>query len=167
VCSLSALQKKFEKKQKNFRFVKKRYTFDLTLIHKTMGTKNEIQIVSKQLIKHLVRMTTTIEIEVYVYAEDKYKAEALAEQEVCVTEYANDTIGIEINRNWDCDINREGDQKFELERVSSSGYVEAYDSEEYEMITLYAREEDGFEDSENVFISEEDLLEKYKESDED
>jgi len=132
-----------------------------------MGTNNEIKVVSKELTKYLVRMTTTIDIEVYVYAESDYEAQGLAEQEVCVTEYANDTIGIEINRNWDCDINREGDQKFEIVGVSASGFVEAYDSEKEGSITLYAREEDGFDDYDKVFISEEDLLEEYAEENED
>ena len=76
-----------------------------------METKNEIKVVSKELNKYLVRMTTTIEIEVYVYAEDKYEAQSLAEQEVCITEYSNDTIGVEINRSWDWDMNRDSDQK--------------------------------------------------------
>jgi len=139
-------------------------TQQLTLL--TMENKNEIKVVSKELTKYLVRMTTTIDIEVYVYAESDYEAQSLAEQEVCVTEYANDTIGIEINRNWDCDINREGDQKFELAGVSASGYIEAYDSEKDSTLTLYAREEDGFDNPENVFISEEDLLEEYSEEEE-
>jgi hypothetical protein len=140
-------------------------TQQLTLL--TMEKKNEIKVVSKELTKYLVRMTTTIDIEVYVYAESDYEAQSLAEQEVCVTEYANDTIGIEINRNWDCDLNREGDQKFELAGVSASGYTEAYDCESEGSLTLYAREEDGFDDSDKVFISEEDLLEEYEESDEE
>ena len=132
-----------------------------------MEKKNEIKVVSKELTKHLVRMTTTIEIEVYVYAENKYEAEALAEQEIVVTEYANDTIGVEINRNWDCDINRDGDQKFELYSVGASGHIEAYDSEVIDTITIYAREEDGFDNSENVFISEEDLLEEFSEDEDE
>mgnify|MGYP000739746668 FL=1 len=132
-----------------------------------METKNEIKVVSKELNKYLVRMTTTIEIEVYVYAEDKYEAQSLAEQEVCITEYSNDTIGVEINRSWDWDMNRDSDQKIELCSVGSSGYTEAYDSEVIDSITLYAREEDGFDDSDKVFISEEDLLEEYEENDEE
>lgn len=131
-----------------------------------METKNEIKVVSKELNKYLVRMTTTIEIEVYVYAENKYEAEALAEQEVCVTEYSNDTIGVEINRSWDWDMNRDSDQKIELCSVGSSGYVESYDSEVTDGITLYAREEDGFDDYNKVFSSEEELLEEYDEEDE-
>ena len=132
-----------------------------------MGTKNEIKVVSKELTKYLVRMTTTIDIEVYVYAESDYEAQSLAEQEVCVTEYANDTIGIEINRNWDCDINREGDQKFEIAGVSASGYTEAYDSEVIDSITLYAREEDGFDDYDKVFTSEEEVIDEYAEEEEE
>lgn len=146
---------------------KKRYTFDSTLILLTMGTNNEIKVVSKELTKYLVRMTTTIDIEVYVYAESDYEAQGLAEQEVCVTEYANDTIGIEINRSWDWDMNRDSDQKIELCSVGSSGYTEAYDSEVIDSITLYAREEDGFDDYNNVFSSEEELLEEFDEEDED
>lgn len=145
----------------------KRFTFDSTLTLLTMEKKNEIKVVSKELTKYLVRMTTTIEIEVYVYAEDKYKAEALAEQEVCVTEYSNDTIGVEINRSWDWDMNRDSDQKIELCSVGSSGYTEAYDSEVIDSITLYAREEDGFDDYNNVFSSEEELLEEFDEEEDD
>lgn len=130
-----------------------------------MEKKNEIEVVSKELNKYLVRMTTTIEIEVYVYAEDKYEAEALAEQEICVTEYANETIGVEINRSWDWDMNRDSDQKIEICSVGASGYVEAYDSEEIDSITLYAREEDGFDDYNNVFSSEEELREEFQEED--
>jgi hypothetical protein len=132
-----------------------------------METKNEIKVVSKELNKYLVRMTTTIEIEVYVYAEDKYEAQSLAEQEVCITEYSNDTIGVEINRSWDWDMNRDSDQKIELCSVGSSGYTEAYDSEVIDSITLYAREEDGFDDYDKVFSSEEELLEEYAEEDEE
>ena len=130
-------------------------------------TKNEIKVVSKELTKYLVRMTTTIDIEVYVYADNKYEAEALAEGKVCLSEYSNETLRVEINGNWDCDINREGDQKIELAGINASGYIEAYDSEKEGSKTLYAREEDGFDDSFKVFISEEDLLEEYEESDEE
>ena len=132
-----------------------------------MEKKNEIKVVSKELTKYLVRMTTTIDIEVYVYAESDYEAQSLAEQEVCVTEYANDTIGIEINRNWDCDLNREGDQKFELAGVSASGYTEAYDCESEGSLTLYAREEDGFDDYDNVFTDEQELMDYYAEDEDD
>jgi len=132
-----------------------------------MGTKNEIKVVSKELTKYLVRMTTTIEIEVYVYAESKYEAEALAEQEVSVTEYSNDTIGVEINRSWDWDLNRDSDQKIELCSVGSSGYTEAYDSEVIDSITLYAREEDGFDDTDKIFIDEDELIDYYTDDDEE
>ena len=132
-----------------------------------METKNEIKVVSKELNKYLVRMTTTIEIEVYVYAEDKYEAQSLAEQEVCITEYSNDTIGVEINRSWDWDMNRDSDQKIELCSVGSSGYTEAYDSEVIDSITLYAREEDGFEDPENVFTDEQELMDYYAEDEDE
>ena len=132
-----------------------------------MGTKNEIKVVSKELTKYLVRMTTTIEIEVYVYAEDKYEAQSLAEQEVCITEYSNDTIGVEINRSWDWDMNRDSDQKIELCSVGSSGYTEAYDSEVIDSITLYAREEDGFDDYDKVFTSEEEVIDEYAEEEEE
>jgi len=132
-----------------------------------MENKNEIKVVSKELDKYLVRMTTTIEIEVYVYAENKYEAESLAEQEVYVSEYSNDTIGVEINRSWDWDMNRDSDQKIELSSVGASGYTEAYDSEVIDSITLYAREEDGFDDYDKVFSSEEELLEEYAEEEEE
>ena len=132
-----------------------------------MGTKNEIKVVSKELTKYLVRMTTTIEIEVYVYAESKYEAESLAEQEVYITEYSNDTIGVEINRSWDWDLNRDSDQKIELCSVGSSGYTEAYDSEVIDSITLYAREEDGFDDYDKVFTSEEEVIDEYAEEEEE
>jgi hypothetical protein len=132
-----------------------------------MEKNNEIKVVSKELTKYLVRMTTTIEIEVYVYAESKYEAESLAEQEVCVTEYSNDTIGVEINRSWDWDLNRDSDQKIELCSVGSSGYTEVYDSEVIDTITLYAREEDGFDDYDKVFTSEEEVIDEYAEEEED
>jgi hypothetical protein len=132
-----------------------------------MENKNEIKVVSKELTKYLVRMTTTIEIEVYVYAESKYEAESLAEQEVYITEYSNDTIGVEINRSWDWDLNRDSDQKIELCSVGSSGYTEVYDSEVIDTITLYAREEDGFDDYDKVFTSEEELIDEYAEEEEE
>ena len=132
-----------------------------------MGTKNEIKVVSKELTKYRVSLTTTIEIEVYVYAEDEYEAKQLAEQELSITEYSNDTIGVEIPNSWSQDINREGDQKIELVSVGAGGYVEAYDSQSEGSITLYAREEDGFDDPEKIFISEEDLLEEYAEDEEE
>ena len=147
--------------------MKKRYIFDSTFNTLTMENKNEIKVVSKELPKYLVRMTTTIEIEVYVYAESKYEAESLAEQEVCITEYSNDTIGVEINRSWDWDMNRDSDQKIELCSVGSSGYTEAYDSEVIDSITLYAREEDGFDDYDKVFTSEEEVIDEYAEEEEE
>jgi hypothetical protein len=147
--------------------VKKRYTFDSTFNTLTMENKNEIKVVSKELTKYLVRMTTTIEIEVYVYAESKYEAEALAEQEVSVTEYSNDTIGVEINNSWDWDLNRDSDQKIELCSVGTTGYTEAYDSEVIDSITLYAREEDGFDDHDKVFTSEEEVIDEYAEEEEE
>ena len=91
-----------------------------------MGTKNEIKVVSKEITKYRVFLTTTIEIEVDVYAEDEYEARQIAEQELSVTEYSNDTIGVEIPNSWSQDINREGDQKMELVSVGAGGYVEAY-----------------------------------------
>ena len=132
-----------------------------------MGTKNEIKVVSKELTKYRVSLTTTIEIEVDVYAEDAYEAQQLAEQELSITEYSNDTIGVEIPNSWSQDINREGDQKMELVSVGAGGYVEAYNSESEGSITLYAREEDGFDDYDKVFSSEEELLEEYAEEDEE
>ena len=132
-----------------------------------MGTKNEIKVVSKELTKYRVSLTTTIEIEVDVYAEDAYEAQQLAEQELSITEYSNDTIGVEIPNSWTQDINREGDQKIELVSVGAGGYVEAYNSESEGSISLYAREEDGFDDPDKIFISEEDLLEEYAEDEDE
>lgn len=125
--------------------------------------KNEIEVVSKELTKYRVSMTATIDIEVDVYAEDEHEARNLAEQEVSVTEYANDTIGVEINRHWCMDISREGEQKVEIVSVSVADYLEEYDTTAKETITLYAREEDGFDDSENVFTDEQELLDWYAE----
>ena len=126
-----------------------------------MGTKNEIKIVSKELTKYRVSLTTTIEIEVDVYAEDAYEAQQLAEQELSITEYSNDTIGVEIPNSWSQDITRDGDQKMELVSVSAGGYVEAYNSESDGSITLYAREEDGFDDTDKIFIDEDELIDYY------
>ena len=126
-----------------------------------MGTKNEIKVVSKEFTKYRVFLTTTIEIEVDVYAEDEYEAREIAEQELSVTEYSNDTIGVEIPNSWSQDINREGDQKMELVSVSAGGYVEAYNSESEGSITLYAREEDGFDDTDKIFIDEDELIDYY------
>jgi hypothetical protein len=126
-----------------------------------MGTKNEIKVVSKELTKYRVFLTTTIEIEVDVYAEDAYEARQIAEQELSITEYSNDTIGVEIPNSWSQDINRDGDQKMELVSVSAGGYVEAYNSESEGSITLYAREEDGFDDTDKIFIDEDELIDYY------
>ena len=134
-------------------------TQHLTLL--TMGTKNEIKVVSKELTKYRVFLTTTIEIEVDVYAEDAYEARQIAEQELSITEYSNDTIGVEIPNSWSQDINRDGDQKMELVSVSAGGYVEAYNSESEGSITLYAREEDGFDDTDKIFIDEDELIDYY------
>ena len=131
-----------------------------------MEKNNQIDVVSKELTKYRVSMTATIDIEVDVYAEDEYEARNIAEQEVCVSEYANDTIGIEIIRHWDMDISREGEQKVEIVGVSASPHLEEYDTTAKETITLYAREEDGFDDYNKVFSSEEELLEEYDEEDE-
>ena len=132
-----------------------------------MEKKNEIKVVSKELTKYRVCMTATIDIEVDVYAEDEHEARNLAEQEVSVTEYANDTIGVEINRHWCMDISREGEQKVEIVSVSVADYIEEYDTTAKESITLYAREEDGFEDPENVFTDEQELFDWYAEDEDD
>ena len=132
-----------------------------------MEKKNEIEVVSKELTKYRVCMTATIDIEVDVYAEDEHEARNLAEQEVSVTEYANDTIGVEINRHWCMDISSEGEQKVEIVSVSVSDYIEEYDTTAKESITLYAREEDGFEDPENVFTDEQELFDWYAEDEDD
>lgn len=128
-----------------------------------MEKKNQIEVVSKELTKYRVSMKATIDIEVDVYAEDEHEARNLAEQEVSVTEYANDTIGVEINRHWSMDISREGEQKVEIVSLSVADYLEEYDTTAKETITLYAREEDGFDDSENVFTDEQELLDWYAE----
>jgi len=132
-----------------------------------MGTKNEIKVVSKELTKYRVFLTTTIEIEVDVYAEDAYEARQIAEQELSITEYSNDTIGVEIPNSWSQDINREGDQKMELVSVSAGGYLEAYNSESEGSITLYAREEDGFDDTDKIFIDEDELIDYYTDDEEE
>ena len=132
-----------------------------------MEKKNEIEVVSKELTKYRVSMTATIDIEVDVYAEDEHEARNLAEQEVSVTEYANDTIGVEINRHWCMDISREGEQKVEIVSVSVADYLEEYDTTAKETITLYAREEDGFEDSENVFTDKQELFDWYAEDEDE
>ena len=130
-----------------------------------MEKKNEIKVVSKELTKYRVSMTATIDIEVEVYAEDENEARNLAEQEVCVTEYANDSVGIELNRSWDWDMTRDSHQKIEISGVTASSFIEEYDTTEIDSITLYAREEDGFDDSENVFTDEQELLEWFEEDD--
>jgi hypothetical protein len=132
-----------------------------------MGTKNEIKVVSKEFTKYRVFLTTTIEIEVDVYAEDEYEARQIAEQELSITEYSNDTIGVEIPNSWSQDINREGDQKMELVSVSAGGYVEAFDTQSEGSITLYAREEDGFDDTDKIFIDEEELIDYYTDDEEE
>jgi len=128
-----------------------------------MGTKNEIKIVSKELTKYRVNLTTTIDIEVYVYAEDAYEAKQLAEQEVSVMEYSNDSIGVEINDSWNWDISRDNDQRIEFVSVSANGYAEAYDAESEGSISLYAREEDGFDEYEKVYTDEQELLDEMAE----
>ena len=135
-------------------------TQQLTLL--TMENKNEIKVVSKELTKYRVSLTTTIEIEIDVYAETPNDAERIAQQEVKIYEYS-DSIGVEVEGE---DLTREGDPKVELISISGGGYVEAYDSQEVDSVTLYAREEDGFDNPENVFTSEEDLLEEYSEEEE-
>lgn len=130
-----------------------------------MGTKNEIKVVSKEITKYRVFLTTTIEIEVDVYAEDEYEARQIAEQELSVTEYSNDTIGVEIPNSWSQDINLKGDQKMELVSVGTGGYVEAYNSESEGSITLYAREEDGFDDTDKIFTDEDELIDYYTDDD--
>ena len=132
-----------------------------------MEKNNQIDVVSKELTKYRVSMTATIDIEVDVYAEDENEARNIAEQEVCVSEYANDTIGIEINRHWCMDISREGEQQVEIVGVSASPHIEEYDTTEKETITLYAREEDGFEDPENVFTDEQELFDWFAEDEDD
>lgn len=130
-----------------------------------MEKKNEIKVVSKELTKYRVSMTATIDIEVEVYAEDENEARNLAEQEVCVTEYANDSVGIELNRSWDWDMTRDSHQKIEISGVTANSFIEEYDTTEIDSITLYAREEDGFDDYDKVFTDEQELLDWYEEDD--
>lgn len=146
--------------------MRKRYTFDSTFNTLTMETKNEIKVVSKELTKYRVSLKTTIEIEVDVYAENEFTAKILAGDEVCLTEYSNETIGVEINNSLNWEINREGNQKIELVSVGANGYVEAYDAKSQGSITLYAREEDGFDDWEKVFTEEQELIEEYTDDEE-
>jgi hypothetical protein len=132
-----------------------------------MEKKNEIKVVSKELTKYRVCMTATIDIEVDVYAEEEHEARQIAEQEICVTEYSNDTIGIELNRSWSWDMTRDSDQKIEIVGVSASGYIEEYDTTAKDSIMLYAREEDGFDEYENVFTDEQELLDWYAEDEDE
>jgi hypothetical protein len=162
VCILSALKKNLKKIKKFFVLSKKDIPLTQQLTLLTMENKNEIKVVSKELTRYRVSLTTTIEIEIDVYAETPHDAQIIAEQEVKIYEYA-DSIGIEVEGE---DLTRNGDSKVELISVSGGGYVEAYDSQETNSITLYAREEDGFDNPENVFISEEDLLEEYSDEEE-
>jgi hypothetical protein len=46
-------------------------------------------------------------------------------------------------------------------------HIEEYDTTEKETITLYAREEDGFEDPENVFTDKQELLDWYAEDEDE
>jgi hypothetical protein len=144
-----------KKTKKNFLLSKKQIPLTQQLTLLTMENKNEIKVVSKELTKYRVSLTTTIEIEIDVYAETPHDAELIAEQEVKMYEYAEGE-----------DLTRNSDSKVELISVSGGGYVEAYDSQEVDSVTLYAREEDGFDNPENVFTSEEDLLEEYSEEEE-
>jgi hypothetical protein len=128
-----------------------------------METKNEIKIVSKELTKYRVNLKNVIDIEVYVYAEDEYEAKQLAEQEVSVMEYSNDSIGVEINDSWNWDISRDNDQRIEFISVSTNGYTEAYDAESQGSISLYAKEEDGFDEYERVYTDEQELLDEIAE----
>lgn len=130
-----------------------------------MEKNKKIKVVSKELTKYRVSMTATIDIEVEVYAENEDEARNLAEQEVCVTEYANDSVGIELNRSWNWDMTRDSHQKIEISGVTASSFIEEYDTTEIDSITLYAREEDGFDDYENVFTDEQELLEWFEEDD--
>ena len=132
-----------------------------------MGTKNEIKVVSKELTKYRVSLTTTIEIEVDVYAEDAFLAKQIAGQEISVTEYDNDSIQVELNNSWNWDINRDNDQKIELVSVGANGYVHAHDAKSAGSITLYAREEDGFDDYVKVFTDEQELIDYYTDDDEE
>jgi hypothetical protein len=54
----------------------------------------------------------------------------------------------------------------ELVSVGAGGYVEAYNSESEGSITLYAREEDGFDDTDKIFIDEDELIDYYTDDDE-
>ena len=78
-------------------------------------------------------------------------------------EYSNDSIGVEINDSWNWDISRDNDQRIEFVSVSANGYAEAYDSESEGSITLYAREEDGFDEYEKVYTDEQELLDEIAE----
>ncbi len=132
-----------------------------------MENKNEIKVVSKELTMYRVSMTATIDIEVEVYAEDENEARNLAQKEVCVTEYSNDSVGIEINRSWDLDISRDSHQKIQIVDVTASSYIEETDITAIDSLNLYAREEDGFDDYEKVFTDEQELLDWYAEDEDE
>jgi len=122
--------------------------------------KAEVKIEEKKLYEFRVIRTATVEFEFVVTAEDRFEAEQIVEERSGLDDYS-DSVGATYDEsNYSHD--KEGNHPY-IERVytSSSWWTDDYmiereNSDEY---TIYKLEEDEWSDSDNVYISKDDLLE--------
>jgi hypothetical protein len=106
-----------------------------------------------------------VEVEVIVYAEDIIEAEDIANDQVRPVEYANDTIGFDYSGDYiDSDTNY---MKAELTEVQcNTDYLlddKTYSEDLGEEIELFCVEGDDWDNNEDVFASEEEALDNWKE----
>jgi len=120
------------------------------------------EVESKTLQKYRINKSFVVTFSVEVYAEGTSHAEDIADEMMQSVEYS-ESMGCEIDQQ-DLDIDGEHQNIFDL----CLEYVEDYaDGLSCEMmgdeITLYKLEESNWEDNYDVYNSEEDCLEQWKE----
>ena len=124
-----------------------------------------MEIKERKLQKFRVTLYFTTSVDIDVYAEDEDNAQQLVEDKITATEYSNDTIGFEISEDY---LDSEGNvEEMQIACVSVDSYpsnVEMYGSpDESDDITLYAKEETDWNDTDYVFTSVESLKDWYEE----
>lgn len=129
-----------------------------------------MEIKERKLQKFRVTLYFTTSVDIDVYAEDEHDAQQLVEDKITATEYSNDTIGFEISEDY---LDSEGNvEEMKIACVSVDSYpsnTEMYGSpDESDDITLYAKEETDWSETDYVFTSVESLKDWYEEdNDED
>jgi hypothetical protein len=120
---------------------------------------------SRTLTKHRVVLSYMVEVEVIVYAEDTIEAEDIANDQVRPVEYANDTIGFDYSGDYiDSDTNYMKADIIEIQ--CNTDYLlddKTYSEDMGEEVELFCVEGDDWDNNEDVFASEEEALDNWKE----